>query len=104
MQDLDGRGVKVTSLSEQLDTSTPAGRLVLTVLAAVGDMEVAQTRERTMAGLAAARAQGRVGGRPGVPGTKVEELRRLVAEGSTITAAAKQVGVGRSTAYRLLAG
>lgn len=97
MQELDGRGVKVTSLSEQLDTSTPAGRLVLNVLAAVGEMEAAQTRERTMAGVAAARAEGRVGGRPGVPDTKVEELRRLVADGSTITAAARQGGVGRST-------
>lgn len=103
MQDLDSRGVKVTSLSEQLDTSTPAGRLVLTVLAAVGEMEVAQTRERTMAGLAAARAEGRVGGRPGVPAAKLDELKRLVADGATITAAARQVGVGRSTAYRLLA-
>jgi DNA invertase Pin-like site-specific DNA recombinase len=58
------QGIEFQSLSEQLDTSTPAGRLIFTVFASIGEFERDLIRERTMAGLSAARARGRVGGRP----------------------------------------
>jgi DNA invertase Pin-like site-specific DNA recombinase len=61
---LKDRGIEFQSLTEQLDTSTPAGRLIFTVFASIGEFERELVRERTMAGLSAARARGRVGGRP----------------------------------------
>lgn len=58
------QAIEFQSLAEQLDTSTPAGRLIFTVFASIGEFERDLIRERTVAGLAAARARGRIGGRP----------------------------------------
>ncbi len=66
VHDLEQRGVALVSLTEQIDTSTPGGRLVFHVFASLAQFEKELVRERTMAGLAAARARGRVGGRPTV--------------------------------------
>ena len=60
------RCIGFRSLTESIDTTTPGGRLVLTIFAALAEMEREVLRERTIAGLAAARARGRVGGRPTV--------------------------------------
>ena len=64
--DLEQRGVGFASLTENIDTSTPGGKLVFHLFGALAEFEAALIRERTMAGLAAARARGRVGGRPTV--------------------------------------
>ncbi len=61
---LDGRGLGFRSLTEVLDTSTSGGRLVFSVFGAIAQFERELITERTRAGLAAAKAQGRVGGRP----------------------------------------
>jgi len=61
---LESRGVHVKSLQEQLDTTTSGGKLVFHVFEALAEFERDLIRERTYAGLAAARARGRVGGRP----------------------------------------
>ncbi|MET3974043.1 DNA invertase Pin-like site-specific DNA recombinase [Cellulosimicrobium sp. 4261] len=66
VRDLDGRGVTLRSLLETLNTSSAAGRLMVHVLAAVAQTEADLARERTVDGLAAARARGRVGGGPGL--------------------------------------
>jgi DNA invertase Pin-like site-specific DNA recombinase len=63
---LEQRGVAFVSLTEQIDTSTPGGRLIFHVFGALAEFEAALIRERTQAGLAAARARGRTGGRPTV--------------------------------------
>src|SRR5918997_3149488 len=63
---LAARGIGFKSLTEQIDTTTPGGRLVFHVFAALAEFERDLTRERTQAGLAAARARGRQGGRPSV--------------------------------------
>lgn len=55
-----------TSLTENIDTATPGGKLVFNLFGALAEFEAALIRERTMAGLAAARARGRTGGRPTV--------------------------------------
>lgn len=101
---LDRQGVALVSLSESVDTSTPAGRLLVTVLSALAAFEVDTLRERTMAGLDAARAQGRVGGRPKVLDDEgLVRARGLVASGLSVTEAAIELGVGRRTLYRYLA-
>src|ERR687894_1039466 len=60
------RGIGFKSLTEQIDTTTPGGKLVFHVFGALAEFERDLTRERTHAGLAAARARGRQGGRPSV--------------------------------------
>jgi DNA invertase Pin-like site-specific DNA recombinase len=62
--DLEARGVGLCSLNEQIDTTTANGRLIFHVMAALAEFERGLLSERTTAGLQAARAQGRVGGRP----------------------------------------
>jgi DNA invertase Pin-like site-specific DNA recombinase len=64
VSELGERGVGFASLTEAIDTATPAGRLMFGVLASLAAFERDLIRERTMAGLAAARARGNVGGRP----------------------------------------
>lgn len=72
IRDLNERGVEFRSLSESLDTSTPAGRLLLHVLASMAEFERSLISERTRAGMAAARARGsRIGRRPAM---SVEQL------------------------------
>lgn len=63
---LESRGVGLKSLHESIDTTTPTGRLTLHLFASIGQFERDLLQERTMAGLAAARARGRKGGRPTV--------------------------------------
>jgi len=62
--ELAGAGIGFASLTESIDTSTPAGRLIFHIFGALAEFERNVIRERTMAGLAAARARGRMGGRP----------------------------------------
>ena len=58
------RGVHLVSLKEQIDTSTPAGKLLFTLMSAVAQFERDVIAERTKEGLDAARARGHIGGRP----------------------------------------
>lgn len=104
--DLRARDIGLVSLTEAIDTSTPGGRLVFTILAAMSQMEVELLRERTKAGLEAARARGRVGGRPrALNQTKLIVAKTLAAEGTmTMAEIAEHVGVAPSTIYRYLPG
>ena len=78
------RGVGFRSLQEAIDTTTPGGKLVFHVFAALAEFERDLIRERTAAGLAAARARGRHGGRPAVlTATSSRSPRRCTARGST---------------------
>ena len=78
------RGIGFRSLQEAIDTTTPGGKLVFHVFAALAEFERDLIRERTNAGLAAARARGRHGGRPSVlRATSSKWLRRCMARGST---------------------
>jgi len=103
--DLDNRGVSVRSLTESIDTSTPGGKLVFHVFASLAEFERDLIRERTIAGLAAARARGRRGGRPTVWTTeKLQAALSMHHAGEhDIATIARVLGVSRASVYRALA-
>ncbi len=97
--ELRRRQVGFRSLHEQLDTTTPGGRLVFHVFAALAEFLRELIVEGTREGLEAARARGRVGGRPVVmTPEKIAAARSLLPEHS-ISAIARMVGVSRGTLY-----
>jgi DNA invertase Pin-like site-specific DNA recombinase len=96
------RGLGFRSLQEAIDTTTPGGKLVFHVFAALAEFERDLIRERTTAGLAAVRARGRQGGRPSVlTGHKLQVAEEMYASGQyTMAAIAKTLGVSRASIYR----
>jgi DNA invertase Pin-like site-specific DNA recombinase len=98
------RGIGFHSLQEAIDTTTPGGKLVFHVFAALAEFERDLIRERTSAGLAAARARGRHGGRPSaLTGHKLQVAQEMYRSGSTrVAAIATTLGVSRASIYRHL--
>ena len=102
VQDLDNRGITIEALDTQLDTRTPAGKLVLSVLASMAEFERNLIVERTREGLAHARAQGRVSGRrPKLDETQQQAALAALASGMSEAQVAQTFGVSRSTITRL---
>ncbi|MCZ8272007.1 MAG: recombinase family protein [Beijerinckiaceae bacterium] len=101
---LEARGIGLRSLTESIDTTTAGGRLIFHIFGALAEFERTVIRERTKAGLTAARARGRVGGRP--PKLSVDDLKaaKALLGDPTITVAdvAKRLGVSPATLYRHL--
>ena len=99
------RGVGFRSITEAIDTTTPGGRLVFHLFGALGQFERDLIQERTRAGLAAAAARGRKGGRkPVVTGEKLERARAIIAKGLTVREAATRLRVGKTALYAALRG
>src|SRR5829696_4607634 len=99
------RGVGFKSLTEQIDTTTPGGKLIFHVFGALAEFERDLIRERTHAGLAAARARGRRGGRPKkLTDAKQLELARTLHDGGQvdIDTICATLGISRATLYRSL--
>ena len=101
-QDLQGRGVGLESLTERIDTVSTTGKLVFHVFAALAEFERNLIRERTFAGLKAARARGRNGGRPKKLNPKeLKTIRTLLRSNEVpVQDIAAQFKVNRSTLYR----
>src|SRR2546429_7279602 len=100
---LKEHGVDFISLTEKIDTTTPGGKLIFHLMGALAEFERDLIRERTNAGLAAARARGRVGGRPKKLQTngKVALARRMYADQShSISEICAALGISRATLYR----
>lgn len=93
-------GIEFVSLSESLDTATPAGRMVFTVLGAVAELERSLIAERVRAGLRNARAKGKRLGRPRAV-VDCARIAHLRAEGLSWAKIAVQLGIGEGTVYRL---
>jgi DNA invertase Pin-like site-specific DNA recombinase len=92
-------GIDFVSYSEQMDTSTPAGKMVFTVLGAVAELERSLIVERVKAGLRNAKAKGKRLGRPQVIMDQAQ-IAILRAQGRSWPQIARQLGVGVGTAYR----
>ena len=100
---LQARGVGFRSLSEAIDTTTSGGRLIFHVFGALGQFERDLIRERTKAGLTAAAARGRKGGRkPVVTAEKLQRAREYLANGLTVREAAARLKVGKTALYAAL--
>jgi DNA invertase Pin-like site-specific DNA recombinase len=99
---LEAKGAKFRSLGDPIDTAAPSGTLILQILGAVAEFERALIRERTMAGLTAARAQGRVGGNPGLRGKEPSTVARLAARRQA-AASAREIPQARALAPLILA-
>lgn len=101
---LHTREVGFRSLTEAIDTTTPAGRLQFHIFGALAEFERELIRERTRAGLAAARARGRLGGRPSlVSAEKLAAAEAMRARQHSMREIAAALGVSRATLYRHLA-
>lgn len=103
-EEMDDRQIALRILNLGLDTSTPAGRLVYSIIAAVAQMERELLIERTVSGLKAARARGRVGGRrQSITPTQIARARKLHSEQRlTMAEIAAVTGFSPSTLYRHL--
>ena len=101
--ELATRGVGFRSITEAIDTTTPGGRLVFHLFGALGQFERDLIRERTRAGLDAAAARGRKGGRkPVITAEKLERARSLLTKGLTVREAALRLKVGKTALYDAL--
>ncbi len=103
MDEFNALGVDFISLSESVDTSTPMGKMVYTVIAAVAELERSLIRERVIMGLQRAKAQGKRIGRPAVQ-LDSEEMQALKDKGFSYRAIARQLGVSHPTVLAALNG
>lgn len=106
VEKLEAMSVGFQSVTEAIDTTTSGGKLVFHIFAALAEFERTLIRERTRAGLKAARARGRQGGRPVL---LTEEKRRTAQAlrddpGQNVAAICKTLGITRTTFYRYTAG
>ena len=101
LETFNALGIAFVSLSEQMDTSTPMGKMIFTVLGAVAELERSLIAERVRAGLRNARAKGRTLGRPRV-NLNAETVGRLRAEGRSIREIAVTLGVSRSLVHKTI--
>lgn len=100
--ELEDIGVGIKSLHESIDTSTPSGKLVFHIFGALAEFERNLISQRTQAGLAAARARGRLGGRPKkLSETKRKLAKRLYEEKElTIDQICEEMGISKPTLYK----
>jgi DNA invertase Pin-like site-specific DNA recombinase len=103
-QTLQDCGVQLRSVQQGIvETGTPTGELMLAILGAIHQFEVSLLREKTRAGVRAAHEAGRFGGRrPTLNSAQVAQVRKMRAEGASVSLIGKVVGVSRPTVYRAL--
>lgn len=102
LETFNALGIAFISLSESLDTTTPAGKMVFTVLGAVAELERSLIAERVRAGLRNAKAKGKQLGRPRVA-VDAARMTRLRSQGFTVRKIATELGLSRSLVHKTLA-
>ena len=103
LQMLDDCHIAYKSFSEQyIDSSGIFKDVIIALLSTLAKQERVRISERVVAGLAKARSQGRVGGRPTLEANKIEKIREMKSNGSSILAISKQLKVSRGTIYQYL--
>lgn len=101
---LEAKGVALRILAMGIDTSTPTGKLMLTILGGVAEFEREIMLERQREGIAKAKAAGKYKGRAPTARAKAEDVMALHREGIGGTEIAKRLGIGRASVYRILDG
>jgi len=105
MDELKQRGIGFRSLTEQIDTTTASGKLIFHIFAALSEFERDIIRQRTRAGLEAARKRGRVGGRPrAMTAEKITGAKKLLSSGTPAKDVAEMLSVSLPTLYRWCPG
>lgn len=99
---LDAKGAALRILAMGIDTATPTGKLMLTILGGVAEFERAIMLERQREGIAKAKADGRYKGRKPTARAKADDVLRLHSEGVGGTNIARALGLGRASVYRIL--
>jgi DNA invertase Pin-like site-specific DNA recombinase len=103
VEDLGVRGIEFKSLQESFDTSTPGGKMIFTILGALAEMERSLIRDRVNAGLAAARARGKLGGRKRMLNNQQRKnVVAMIAGGASLSETASTFGVSISTIQRVV--
>jgi len=100
---LEQKRVSIRILNLGMDTQTPTGKLMLTVLGAVAQFEREMMLERQREGIAKAKSEGRYKGRKPIEPDRQQSVIRLATEGATRTRIAAELGIGEATVYRILA-
>ncbi|HLO77107.1 MAG TPA: recombinase family protein [Magnetospirillum sp.] len=101
---IKAKGADLRILNMGIDTATPTGKLMLTVLGGIAEFEREIMLERQREGIAKAKADGKYKGRKPTARAKEEDVLRLKAEGVGATEIAKRLGIGRASVYRILDG
>lgn len=103
--DLEKAGIGFESLTEKTDTASATGKLTFHIFSAFAEFERQLLRERTNAGLKAARARGKMGGRKALSASKVALIQKYVADKTlTVAQVCEKAGVSRLTLYRYSRG
>lgn len=102
MGKLRSKGVELKILALNLDTSTPTGKLMLNMLGSIAEFERELMLERQREGIAKAKADGKYRGRAPTAQRKAEEVRKLKLEGKSVDTIAAELGIGRSSVFRIL--
>jgi DNA invertase Pin-like site-specific DNA recombinase len=103
LQALERKRVAMRILNLGMDTQTPTGKLMLTVLGGVAQFEREMMLERQREGIAKAKSAGKYKGRKPIAPERQQHVLRLADEGATKTSIARQLGIGEATVYRILA-
>lgn len=103
INDLNARNIRLEILVEGIDTRTAQGRMIAGIFGALAEYQVNLIRENTIAGLRAAKRQGRTGGRkPKLSATQKKQAKTLLLEGANVSELAETLSVSRPTLYRNL--
>jgi DNA invertase Pin-like site-specific DNA recombinase len=102
LEEFNALGVDFISLSESVDTSTPMGKMVFTVIGAVAELERSLIKERVMMGLERAKKDGKRLGRPTGTNANIERIKRLRDQGLSLRKIASEVNVSKNTVARAL--
>ena len=102
LSDIESKGINLYLHQQNIDTSTPSGKMLFQLLGVFAEFERSMIRERVMAGLDRARSQGKKLGRPPVPPITVDKIKRLREEGLSLRKIAKQVGISTSKVHQLV--
>jgi DNA invertase Pin-like site-specific DNA recombinase len=101
VNNFESKGIKFNSLTESINSATTSGKLIFNIFASLAEFERNLIRERTIAGLSAARARGRLGGRPSVAKTKINAALQLYNKKElTINEICKTIGLSKATLYK----
>jgi len=102
-ENLKDRGIRLLVDDLNLDVTSPAGKLVFTLMVGVAQMEREQMLERQRIGINRAKAEGKYQGRKALDPSVINVARKMLKEGATKTAVAKHLKIGQSTLYKYLA-